>query len=89
MHENLQIAGPWLVKSVWEHASIGLDEDSVIIDADREKILAEMEKRHASLGGECLAEVFIDGREIRNLQGLDTPVAADATVDIFPPTAGG
>jgi len=34
-------------------------------------------------------KVFIDGREIRNLQGLDTPVAADATVDIFPPTAGG
>ena len=28
--ENLQIEGPWLVKSVWEHASIGLDEDSVI-----------------------------------------------------------
>ena len=34
-------------------------------------------------------KVFIDGREIRNLQGLATPVPADATVDIFPPTAGG
>ncbi len=63
MHENLQVAGSWLVKSVWEHASIGLDEDSVIVDADREKILVEMEKRRSSLGGECLAEVFIDGRE--------------------------
>lgn len=63
MHENLQVAGPWLVKSVWEHASIGLDEDSVIVDVDREKILVEMEKRRSSLGGECLAEVFIDGRE--------------------------
>jgi len=63
MHENLQVAGPWLVKSVWEHASIGLDEDSVIVDADREKMLVEMEKRRSSLGGECLVEVFIDGRE--------------------------
>ena len=34
-------------------------------------------------------KVFIDGREIQNLQGLDTPVPAGATVDIFPPTAGG
>jgi len=34
-------------------------------------------------------KVFIDGREIRNLQGLDTPVPAGATVDIFPPSAGG
>jgi len=49
MHENLQVAGPWLVKSVWEHASIGFDEDSVIVDADREKILMEMEKRPEGL----------------------------------------
>ncbi len=35
--ENLRIEGPWLVKSVWEHASIGLDEDSVLPEADREK----------------------------------------------------
>jgi molybdopterin synthase sulfur carrier subunit len=34
-------------------------------------------------------KVFVDGREIRHLQGLDTPVPAAATVDIFPPTAGG
>ena len=34
-------------------------------------------------------KVFVDGREMRHLQGLDTPVPADATVDIFPPTAGG
>ncbi len=34
-------------------------------------------------------KVFVDGREIRNLQGLDTPVPAEATVDVFPPSAGG
>jgi sulfur-carrier protein len=34
-------------------------------------------------------KVFVDGRESRHLQGLDTPLGADATVDIFPPAAGG
>ena len=34
-------------------------------------------------------KVFVDGREIRHLRGLDTPIPLDATVDIFPPTAGG
>lgn len=34
-------------------------------------------------------KVFVDGRESRLLQGIDTVLAADATVDIFPPAAGG
>lgn len=33
--------------------------------------------------------VFVDGREIRYLQGLDTPVPSEGLVDIFPPVAGG
>jgi len=62
-HKDLQISGPWLIKSVWEHASIGLDEDSVVQEADRERLLAEMDARRDALGGSCLAESFIDGRE--------------------------
>ena len=61
--EELRVSGPWLVKSAWEHASIGLDEDSVIPEADRGRLLAEMEARRDMLGGACLAEAFIDGRE--------------------------
>lgn len=34
-------------------------------------------------------KVFVDGREMRHLQGLATPVPADAQLDIFPPAAGG
>lgn len=34
-------------------------------------------------------KVFVDGREIRYLQGLDTAIPEGVTVDIFPPTAGG
>ena len=63
VQEDLRVSGPWLVKSVWEHASIGLDEDSVIPEADRGRLLAEMEARRDMLGGACLAEAFIAGRE--------------------------
>ena len=34
-------------------------------------------------------KVFVDGREIRHLAGLDTAIADTASVDIFPPVAGG
>jgi D-alanine-D-alanine ligase len=93
MHENLAVEGPWLVKSVWEHASIGLDEDSVIPEADREKLLAEMEKRRATLGGACLAEAFIEGREF-NLSllaggsGQDANAGADPGLSKGLPLAG-
>ena len=34
-------------------------------------------------------KVFVDGREMRHLRGLETPIPAGAPVDIFPPAAGG
>jgi D-alanine-D-alanine ligase len=61
--EGLRIEGAWLVKSVWEHASIGLDEDSVLFGVDRKRLLAEMDARREALGGSCLAEAYIDDRE--------------------------
>ncbi|AEV17123.1 Molybdopterin converting factor, small subunit [Thermus sp. CCB_US3_UF1] len=42
-------------------------------------------------GGE-LAErvsVFLEGRDVRYLQGLATPLSPEATLDLFPPVAGG
>lgn len=33
--------------------------------------------------------VMLNGRDIRHLDGLATPVPADADMDIFPPVAGG
>jgi len=68
-------AKAWVVKSVWEHASVGLDEDSVLFGADEERVVAEMDARRESLGGECFAEAYIDGREF-NLSLL----AAEAEV---------
>ena len=57
------ISGQYLIKSSWEHASIGLDENSLIIYTEKAKILKEMKRRAEKLGGSCYAEAYIDGRE--------------------------
>jgi D-alanine-D-alanine ligase len=87
---ELQGQEAWLVKSVWEHASIGLDEDSILPGAGREQLLAEMEARREMLGGACLAEVYIDGREfnLSLLAGEDGPELlppAEIRFDAYPP----
>jgi D-alanine-D-alanine ligase len=91
-HRDLQISGPWLIKSVWEHASIGLDEDSVIQEAGREPILSEMDNLRDALGGACLAEAFIDGREfnlslLAGMCGSEPEVLPPAEIrfDAYPP----
>jgi len=55
--------GRYIIKSLWEEASVGLDEDSVIFAEEPAKLLAELNKRLPSLGGEGFAERYIDGRE--------------------------
>lgn len=62
--------GPWIVKSVWEHASIGLDDASVV--THRDAASARIAERQKSLGGEWYAEAYIDGREI-NAAMLEGP----------------
>jgi molybdopterin synthase sulfur carrier subunit len=36
-----------------------------------------------------VANIFVNGRDIRDLNGLDTPVMPDDEVTIVPPVAGG
>ena len=53
---------PWIVKSVWEHASIGLEDSSVAGSA--EELAAEIRRRARREAIENLfVESFIDGRE--------------------------
>jgi D-alanine-D-alanine ligase len=53
----------WLVKSVWEHASIGIDETAAVL-CDRADRVMDVLRQHAHrFGGACFAERFIDGRE--------------------------
>ncbi|WP_425450234.1 D-alanine--D-alanine ligase family protein [Virgifigura deserti] len=70
--------GPYIVKSVWQHASIGLDTDSVV--ADSRKLSPLMRRRRRRFGGDWFAERFIDGREF-NLALLAGP----GGVELLPP----
>jgi D-alanine-D-alanine ligase len=56
-------SGRYIIKSVWEEASVGLDEDSVVA-ADEWRVMEKaVERRRDLLGGEGFAEEYIDGRE--------------------------
>lgn len=55
--------GTYIVKSIWEHASVGLDEDSVLEAASRQELREACLERSRGPGGECFAEAFVDGRE--------------------------
>jgi D-alanine-D-alanine ligase len=71
---------PYIIKSVWEHASIGLNEHSVLRVKDSRRLHEEMKSRQAQLGGACFAEVYIDGREF-NIALL----AGETGPEILPP----
>jgi len=49
-----------IVKSVWEHGSLGLDETSVVRCADAPRVVAA---RTSGLNTEHFAEIYIEGRE--------------------------
>ena len=78
--KSIPLTGPYIIKSVWEHASVGLEESSVLSVKSSGQLLAEMEKRHDQLGGDCFAEQFIDGREF-NLSIL----ASQEGPEVLPP----
>ena len=70
--------GPYIVKSVWEHASIGIDDSSIVGDARKLRaLLRRRQKRH---GGDWFAERFVDGREF-NL----ALIAGPAGMELLPP----
>ena len=62
----------WIIKSLWEHASVGLESGNVVEDASDHSLEQEMEARAPFLGGVCFAEVFVEGREF-NLSVLAGP----------------
>ena len=79
----------YIIKSVWEHASLWLDERSIIhtgdIHAIRQAILSQQER----LGVTCFAEAFVEGREfnISLLAGEEGPEAlppSEIRFDDFP-----
>ena len=54
-------SGRWIVKSVWEHASLGLDDGAIVAAASAAQTI---ERRRAEHGGDWFAEEFVPGREL-------------------------
>jgi D-alanine-D-alanine ligase len=65
----------WLVKSVWEHASVGLDEAELVLCDRVEQVRNLLPEQASRLGGSCFAEAYIEGREfnLALLAGPDGP----------------
>ena len=55
--------GRYILKSVFEHGSLGLDQDCVLAADDPCALLAELEQRVERFGGSAFAEGYVDGRE--------------------------
>jgi len=65
----------WIIKSLWEHASFGLDDNDLIREENERCIYKVLREKSALLGGACFAEAFISGREfsLSLLGGPDGP----------------
>jgi ribosomal protein S18 acetylase RimI-like enzyme len=72
------------VKSVWEHASIGIDDSAIIDSEDRETIAAAVAERAPRLGGSAFAERYVEGREL-NLALIASRSGGDADPEVLPP----
>ncbi len=77
------LTGTVIVKSVAEHASLGLDAGSVVPAA---QAAAEIVRRESKFGGRFFAESYVEGREF-NLSLLDGALLPPAEIDFidFPP----
>lgn len=61
--------GPWILKTLWEHASFALDDQSLVKNAPADW-RAWLAQRRRQLGRPCFVEQYIDGREF-NLSLLE------------------
>lgn len=57
------VPGPWIVKSQWEHASIGLNGESLFTPENGREIASRAAAASLEHGGAFFAERFVDGRE--------------------------
>lgn len=54
--------GPWIIKSLWEHGSLGLEGENIITGLP-DRVGRMLADAAGGLGRACFAEAFIDGRE--------------------------
>jgi len=63
LSSNLTFPGRYLLKAVWEHASVGIDDSAIVEAASRAELEAALEQRSRRFSGGAFAEQFIAGRE--------------------------
>jgi D-alanine-D-alanine ligase len=68
----LSLAGRFIIKPIWEHASLGMDADAVVEVADAAELARKLDERTAKTQCPSFAERFVDGREF-NLSVLAGP----------------
>jgi D-alanine-D-alanine ligase len=61
--DTVPLATPYIIKAIWEHASVGLDDHAIIRLGDGSTVAGQIESRSRQLGRQCFAERFVEGRE--------------------------
>ncbi|MCA8958918.1 MAG: D-alanine--D-alanine ligase [Planctomycetes bacterium] len=54
---------PWILKTVWEHASFGIQDESVLTPETSSQLRARLREREGRTGRPHFAEPYIEGRE--------------------------
>ena len=67
----------WIIKSIWEHASQGMDDTCIVHKATPDEVANHLDTFADRMGGECFAEEYIEGREF-NLALLAGPNGPEA-----------
>lgn len=74
----------WIIKPVWEHASLGMDDSSVVLVHSRQELQSAVAQRAKQIGRPHFAEAFIAGREF-NLSVLAGSAATGGAPQVLPP----
>jgi D-alanine-D-alanine ligase len=78
--DQIAIPGPMIIKAIYEHSSVGLDDDSIVTCRNGRELAERVRQAESRLGQPCFAEQFIAGREF-NLSLLAGP----AGPQVLPP----
>jgi D-alanine-D-alanine ligase len=86
--DHAAVRGPWIVKSLHEHSSLGLDDASIVTEPAQ--VDAVLRERRQRFGGEWFAEAFVPGRElnvglIATAEGPRVLPIAEIRFEDFPP----
>jgi D-alanine-D-alanine ligase len=80
LKHDTPLSGRFIIKSAWEHASIGLSQDSVILVEGASELISELKKARKRMKCECFCEEYIEGREFN--VGM---LSGENGIEVLPP----